>query len=103
MTGNAHEESCHKLLSIHVREQGLYIIKTDCSGKIMVAFEIKEKAICWQAYFANLCCPFPIYSSGVKFVIWLRYWSYFQESDKSGYCSLFIFSFINCYGLLIFS
>ena len=103
MTGNAHEESCHNLLLILVREQGLYIIKTDCSGKIMIAFEIKEKTIYWQAYFANWCCLFPIYSSGVKYVILLRYWSYFQESDKSGYCSLLIFSFINCNDLLIFS
>ena len=45
MTGNAHKESCHKLLSlILVREKGLYIIKTDCSDKmVVVAFTIKEK------------------------------------------------------------
>ena len=43
MTGNAHKESCHKLFLILVREQGLYIIKTDCSGKMVVAFTIKEK------------------------------------------------------------
>ena len=43
MTVNAHKESCHKLLLILVREQGLYIIKTDCSGKIVVGFTIKEK------------------------------------------------------------
>ena len=44
MTGNAHKESCHKLLSlIHVREQGLYIIKTDCRGKMVVALTIKKK------------------------------------------------------------
>ena len=43
MTGNAHKESCHKLLLILVREQGLYIIKTVCSGKMVVAFTIKEK------------------------------------------------------------
>ena len=42
MTGNAHKESCHKLSLILVREQGLYIIKTDCSGKMVVAFIIKE-------------------------------------------------------------
>ena len=40
MTGNAHKESCHKLLLILVREQRL--IKTDCSGKIVVAFSIKK-------------------------------------------------------------
>ena len=43
MTGNAHKEFWHKLLLILVREQGLYIIKTNCSGKILVAFTIKEK------------------------------------------------------------
>ena len=47
MTGNAHKESCHKLLSlILVREKGLYIIKTDCSDKmVVVAFTIKEKKL----------------------------------------------------------
>ena len=45
MTGNAHEESCHKLslILMLVREHGLYIIKTDCSGKMLVAFTIKKK------------------------------------------------------------
>ena len=42
MTGNAHIESCHKLLLILVREKGLYIIKTDCSGEMVVAFTIKK-------------------------------------------------------------
>ena len=41
MTGNAHKESCHKLLLILVREKGL--IKTDCSGKMVIAFTIKER------------------------------------------------------------
>ena len=46
MTGNAHKESCHKLLSlILVMEQGLYIIKIDCSGKMVVAFTITEKKL----------------------------------------------------------
>ena len=40
MTGNAHKESCHKLSLILVREQGL--IKTDCSGEMVVAFTITE-------------------------------------------------------------
>ena len=40
MTGNAHKESCHKLSLILVREQGL--IKTDCSGEMVVAFAIKK-------------------------------------------------------------
>ena len=42
MTGNAHKESCHKLSLILAREQGSYIIKTDGSGKIVVAFTIKK-------------------------------------------------------------
>ena len=46
MTGNAHKESRHKLLSlILVREHGLCIIKTDCSDKIVIAFTIKEKKL----------------------------------------------------------
>ena len=36
------------------------------------------------------CCPFPVYISGIKFEIWLHYWSCSRHSDKSGYCSLFI-------------
>ena len=40
MTGNAHKESCHKLLLIIRREQGLCITKTDCSDKA-VTFTIK--------------------------------------------------------------
>ena len=43
MTGNAHKESCHKLSLIFVREQEL--TKTDCSGKMVVAFTIKKKLI----------------------------------------------------------
>ena len=43
MTGNAHKESCHKLSLILVRQQELYIIKTDCSGKMVIASTIKEK------------------------------------------------------------
>ena len=42
MTGNVHKESCHKVLLILVREQGLYIIKTDYTGQMVVAFTIKE-------------------------------------------------------------
>ena len=42
MTGNAHKESCHKLLLIRVRKHGLYIIKTDCCGKMVVAFAFKK-------------------------------------------------------------
>ena len=43
MTGNAHKESCQKTSLILVREQGL--IKIDCSGKMVVAFIIKEKKL----------------------------------------------------------
>ena len=42
MTGNAHKESYHKLSLIRVREYGLHIFKTDCSGKMVVAFTIKK-------------------------------------------------------------
>ena len=45
MIGNVHKESCHKLFLIHVREQVLYIIKTDCSREIVAAFKIEEKTI----------------------------------------------------------
>ena len=42
VTGNAHKECCHKLLSlILVREQGLCIIKTDCSREMVAAFTKK--------------------------------------------------------------
>ena len=40
MTGTAHKESCHKLLLILVREQGL--IKTDCSGKMVLLLQLKN-------------------------------------------------------------
>ena len=44
MIDNAYKESCHNLFSsILVREHGLYVIKTNCSGKVVVAFTIKEK------------------------------------------------------------
>ena len=43
MICNAHKESCHKLSLTQVREHGLYIIKTDCSGIMVVAFTIEEK------------------------------------------------------------
>ena len=45
MIGNANKESCHNLSLILVREQRLYIIKTVCSGKMVVAITIKEKVI----------------------------------------------------------
>ena len=57
MTGNAHKESCHKLSLILVREQGSYIIKTDCSGKIVVAFTIKEKYYSMVSLFCQLVLP----------------------------------------------
>ena len=46
MTGNAHKESCHKLISlILVREHGLCVMKTNCSGEMVVAFTIKKKLL----------------------------------------------------------
>ena len=60
MTGNAHKESCHKLLLlILVREHGLCIIKTDCSGKMVVAFPIKEKNYLLISLFSNVVLPLP--------------------------------------------
>ena len=40
--------------------------------------------------FCQLVLPFPIYICGIKFLIWLCYWSCFRHSDKSSYCSLYI-------------
>ena len=57
MTGNAHKESCHKLSLILAREQGLYIIKTDCSGEMVVAFTIKEKYYSMVTLFCQLVLP----------------------------------------------
>ena len=84
MTGNAHKESCHKLPLMLVREQRL--IKTDCSGEIVVAFTIKKKLFNGKSILqigAICICV-------IKFLIWLRYWSCFRHSDKRGYCSLYI-------------
>ena len=55
MTVNAHNESCHKLSLILVSEQGL--IKTDCSGKMAVAFTIKEKNYLMVSLFCQLVLP----------------------------------------------
>ena len=57
MTGNAHKEPCHKLSLILVREQGLYIIKTDCSGKMVVAFTIKEINYLKVSLFCDIVLP----------------------------------------------
>ena len=57
MTGMAHKESCHKLLLILVKEQGVYIIKTDCSGKMVVAFTIKVKNYLMESLFCQLVLP----------------------------------------------
>ena len=54
MIGNAQKNSCHKLWLILVREQGLYIIKTDCSGEMAVAFTIKEKDYLMVSLFCRL-------------------------------------------------
>ena len=55
MTGNAHKESCHKLSLILVREEGL--IKTDGSGKMVVAFTIKNNYL-MVSLFRQLVLPF---------------------------------------------
>ena len=57
ITGNAHKKSCHKFLLILVREHILYIIKTDCSGKMMVAFTIKEESYLMASLFSNVVLP----------------------------------------------
>ena len=58
MTGNAHKESCHKLLLILVREHGFYIIKTDCSGEMVVAFITKKKLFNGKPIFPIGAAPF---------------------------------------------
>ena len=67
-------------------------IKTDCSDKMVVASQLKKKNYLLVSLFSDLVLHFPtsIYICGVKFLIWLRYWSCFRHSDKSGYCSLYI-------------
>ena len=62
MTGDAHKESCHNLSLIPVRKQGSYIIKTDCSGEMVVAFTIKEK---------HLFNGRPILSIGAAFFLFI--------------------------------
>ena len=83
MTGNAHKESFHKLSFILVREQGLYIIKTDCSGEMVIAFTNKEIKLLK----GKPILPIPAALFVLVFVV-LR--SCFRHSDKSGYCSLSI-------------
>ena len=56
ITGNAHKESGHKLSLILMREQGL--IKIDCSGKMVVAFTIKEKNYLMVSLFCDVVLPF---------------------------------------------
>ena len=56
MTGNAHKESCNKLSLILVREHGLYIIKTDGSGKMVVAFTIQKNYL-MVSIFCQLVLP----------------------------------------------
>ena len=57
LTGNAHKECCRKLFLTLVREQGLYIIKTDCSGEMVFAFTIKEKNYLMVSLFCQLVLP----------------------------------------------
>ena len=91
MTGNAHKESCHKLSLILVREHELYMIKTDCSGKMVIAFTIKENNHLVISLFCHLMLPLSyLYLWYIKFLIWLHNWSYFRHCGKSCYCSLYI-------------
>ena len=87
MTSNVHKESCLKLLLILVREKGLFIIKTGGSGKMVLAFTIKEKSYLMVSLFCYVMLP--LYICGIKFLIWLHYWSCFRHSNKNGYCSLY--------------
>ena len=57
MTGNAHKESCNRLLLILVWAQGLYITKTDSNGKMVVAFTIEEKNYVMVSLFCQLLLP----------------------------------------------
>ena len=54
MTGNAQKECGHELLLLLVREQGLYIIKTGCSGEMVVDFTIKEKYLMVSLFYRLL-------------------------------------------------
>ena len=57
MTGNADKGPCSKLSLILVREHGLHISKTDCSGKMVVAFTIKEKIYSVVSLFRDVVLP----------------------------------------------
>ena len=58
ITGNAHKESCHKLLLILVRKKGLHKIKTDCNGKMVVVFTITQIKYLMVDLFGQLMLPF---------------------------------------------
>ena len=67
MPGNAHKRSCNKLLLILVREQGLYTIKTDCSGKMVVAFTISIRKIsCLMVYITAPLAEIPSVTLGLR-------------------------------------
>ena len=57
MTGNAHKESCLKLSLIFMMEHWLYIIKTDCSGIMVVAFTITKIKYFVVSLFCNVELP----------------------------------------------
>ena len=90
MPGNAHKKSCHKYTLILVMEQGLYIIKTDCSGEMVLAFAIKEKNYLMVNLFCGVVVPLSYLYLWYQVPIWLRYWSCFRHSNKSDYYSLYI-------------
>ena len=58
MIGNAHKVSCHKLSLILEKEQGMYMFKTDCSGKMVAAYikKLKKKYL-MVSLFCQLVLP----------------------------------------------
>ena len=72
MTGNAHKESCHKLLFILVREEELKQSQNDDSGQMVVAFtitKINDLAV-------SLFCDVVLHLSYLYlwyYVLWLSY------------------------------
>ena len=106
MIGNVHKESCHKLLLILVREQGLHIIQINCSGKMVVAFTIKEQKLIdgkpiLPIGAATFLFIFDVLSSSFGCAIGL-----ISGSPTKAAIVLSIFSFTNCSGsghMLIFS
>ena len=99
MTGNAHKESGHKLSLILVREKGLYINKTDCSGQMVIAFTIKQIKLFNGKPIFVVVLPFSY------LYLWCSVGLVSGIATKE-VLALSIFSFINCCSydfMLIFS